>query len=352
MNYWMNQSINQKPNQQQNQQHKQQNKQHRNQQLVIAFYNLENLYDTVNNPMVSDDEFTPKGDKQYTEEIYKDKLVKLATVLNDIGMDYSKLGPAIIGVAEIENDTVLYDLTRHFLLRNKKLKIIHFDSKDARGVDVALLYNPTLFIPYTAAALVVTLPGRSKEFAHTRDILYVQGNLAGELVHIYVNHWPSRRGGEERSAPARAAAAAICKKHIDSIRLKNEQAKIIVMGDLNDNPTDKSIRKTLNAVGSFTSIQSNQLYNPWVNFYKKGMGTLANRDVWGLFDQILLSASFTMPNMACWQFQSAHIYYRNFMTEPAGPFKGYPMRTWEGNKYRGGFSDHFPTYIVLEKKIK
>jgi len=327
----------------------QQKKQHNKQQLVIAFYNLENLYDTVNNPMVSDDEFTPHGDKQYTGEIYKDKLVKLATVLNDIGMDYSKLGPAIIGVAEIENDTVLYDLTRHFLLRNKKLKIIHFDSKDARGVDVALLYNPTMFIPYTAAALVVSLPGRSKESAHTRDILYVQGNLAGDQVHIYVNHWPSRRGGEERSAPARAAAAAICKKHMDSIRLQNEQAKIIVMGDLNDNPTDKSIRKTLNAIGSYTSIQPNQLYNPWINFYKQGMGTLANRDVWGLFDQIILSASFTNPNLPGWHYQSAHIYYRSFMTEPAGPFKGYPMRTWEGNNYRGGFSDHFPTYIVLQK---
>lgn len=343
-----NQPSNQPNNQPNNLINHQINKQH----LVIAFYNVENLFDTVNNVMVSDDEFTPHGEKHYTEEIYKDKLLKLATVLHDIGKDMVATGPAILGIAEIENDTVLYDLTRHFLLRKKKLKFIHFDSKDARGVDVALLYNPALFIPYNATPLEVKLPGNSKESAHTRDILYVQGNLAGEQVHIYVNHWPSRRGGEERSAPAREAAATICRKHIDSIRLEHENAKIIVMGDLNDNPTDKSIRKTLEAVGSYTSILSHQLYNPWIHYYNQGLGTLANRDVWGLFDQILLSAAFTKPVLAGWQYQSAHIYHRSFMTEPSGPYKGYPMRTWDGNNYRGGFSDHFPTYIVLEKSIK
>ena len=320
--------------------------------LVIAFYNLENLYDTTNNPIVNDDEFIPTGVKLYTGDIYRNKLFKLATVLKDIGTDYSKQGAAVIGVAEIENDTVLYDLTRHFLLRDKKLKFIHYDSRDARGVDVALFYNPKFFVPQTASALVVTLPGKSKESATTRDILYVQGNLQGDRVHIYVNHWPSRRGGEERSAPAREAAASTCKKHIDSIRSVYPNARIIVMGDLNDNPTDKSIRKTLDASGSINQTRKDQFFNPWVKHYLQGSGTLANRDVWGLFDQILVSQPLTDSSGGGWYYQSSAIYYRAFMTEPAGRFKGYPMRTWEGNNYRGGFSDHFPTYIVLTKNVR
>jgi hypothetical protein len=316
--------------------------------IVIAFYNLENLYDTIDNPMVNDDEFLPNGAKRYSGDIYRDKLFKLATVLNNIGKTHSRKGASIIGVAEIENDTVLYDLTRHFLLYQYNWRFIHYDSKDARGVDVALFYNPKDFMPQFAKTIEVLLPGKSKESATTRDILYVKGQLKEEWIHVLVNHWPSRRGGEERSAPARASAAASCKKTIDSIQAIDPHAKIILMGDLNDNPTDKSIRKTLNAVGTVKGIYHNQLYNPWESFYENGMGTLANRDVWGLFDQILLSASFLDSSRWGLQFKNAHIYSKPFMTEPEGKFKGYPMRTWEGNTYRGGFSDHFPTYVVLK----
>lgn len=319
------------------------------QQLVVAFYNLENLYDTVNNPMANDDEFIPEGAKKYTGEIYRNKLFQLATVLKDIGKTHSRYGAALIGVAEIENDTVLYDLTRHFLLKAHHLKFIHFDSRDARGVDVALFYRPDLFIPLTARPLQVVLPGRSKDAAATRDILYVKGYLAGELFHIYVNHWPSRRGGEARSAPAREAAARVCRLHMDSILAGHPSARIILMGDLNDNPTDPSICQTLNASGSVQSLLKNQLFNPWVKHYLQGFGTLANRDVWGLFDQILVSKSLTDSGTNGLHFSQSFIYYRSFMAESSGPFKGYPMRTWEGNNYRGGFSDHFPTYIVLSK---
>jgi hypothetical protein len=315
--------------------------------LVIAFYNLENLYDTIDNPMVSDDEFTPQGAKQYNADIYRDKLFKLATVIKDIGVTDHTAGAAILGVAEIENDTVLYDLVRHFLLRDRKLKIIHFDSKDARGIDVGLLYNPALFIPHQAMPLRVELPGRTKEASNTRDILYVKGNLMGESVHIYVNHWPSRRGGEVRSAPARAAAAIVCRKHIDSILLAVPYAKMIVMGDLNDNPVDKSIRKQLNTSGNLSHTQPQQLFNPWEQHYNLGYGTLANRDIWGLFDQILLSYAFTDTTQKGWQYQKSVIYSKPFMVENSGKYIGYPMRTWDGNNYRGGFSDHFPTYIVL-----
>jgi exonuclease III len=320
--------------------------------IVIGFYNLENLYDTIDNPIVNDDEFIPKGAKRYNGNIYRDKLFKLATVLSDIGKTHSSKGASIVGVAEIENDTVLLDLTHHFLLYRNNWKFIHYDSRDARGVDVALFYNPKDFFPNYAKTIEVVLPGRSKESATTRDILYVKGQLKGECIHVLVNHWPSRRGGEERSAPARAAAANECRKLIDSIQQIDHSSKIILMGDLNDNPPDKSIRKTLNAVGTTNNIKENQLYNPWEAFYKKGMGTLANRDVWGLFDQILLSASFADSTKPGLHFKDAHIYSKPFMTEPEGKFKGYPMRTWDGNSYRGGFSDHFPTYAVLEKTLK
>ncbi|MBL7761066.1 MAG: endonuclease/exonuclease/phosphatase [Sediminibacterium sp.] len=321
----------------------------RQQQVVVAFYNLENLYDTVNNPMVNDDEFIPEGAKKYTGEIYRNKLFQLATVLKDIGKTHSRHGAALIGVAEIENDTVLYDLTRHFLLRPHRLKFIHFDSRDARGVDVALFYRPDLFIPLTARPLQVVLPGGSKEAAATRDILYVKGYLAGELFHIYVNHWPSRRGGEVRSAPARAAAAKVARLHMDSILLTAPSARIILMGDLNDNPTDPSITQTLRASGSIVGPSNSTLFNPWVKHYLQGFGTLANRDVWGLFDQILVSRSLVDSGSKGLHFSQSFIYFRHLMAEPSGLFKGYPMRTWNGNSYRGGYSDHFPTYIVLSK---
>ncbi len=319
---------------------------------VIAFYNLENLYDTINNPTVNDDDFTPLGIKKYTATIYLDKLDKLATVLKQMGTDMSPDGPAIIGVAEIENDTVLQDLTHHPYLVHRKYQIIHYNSRDARGIDVALLYNPHIFLPEKAEKLFVALPGNSKESFFTRDILYVKGWLAGEPVHVYVNHWPSRLGGEKRSAPARAVAAGTCKKHMDSILQKEPAAKIIVMGDLNDDPDSPSITESLGAKASAAQTRAGELFNPWVQLYSKGIGTLANRDSWGLFDQIILSHAWLNPSSHGFFYHRPYIFSPNFLKENTGRYKGYPMRTWDGNTYRGGYSDHFPTYVVLLKNIK
>ncbi|NJE06686.1 endonuclease/exonuclease/phosphatase, partial [Thermococcus sp. M36] len=169
---------------------------------------------------MNDDEFTPQGEKNYNSKIYFTKIERLATVLSGIGTDekvFNQDGAAIIGVAEVENDTVLNDLVHHPLLKNRNYQIVHYDSKDARGVDVGLLYNPKYFKVENSKPLFVKLPGGAKEAYYTRDVLWVKGKLDGETVHAYVNHWPSRLGGEERSAPARAAAAMVCKKHIDSI---------------------------------------------------------------------------------------------------------------------------------------
>lgn len=316
---------------------------------IVAFYNLENFYDTVDNPIVNDDDFTPGGVKHYTGAIYRDKVNKLATVVSQIGTEVSTAGAAILGVAEIENDTVLNDLVHHPLLQQRRYRIIHFDSRDARGVDVGLLYNPAFFVPRRAEKLFVALPGRSKDAFYTRDILYVTGYLSGDLVHVYVNHWPSRRGGEVRSAPARASAARVCRKHADSILGKDPKARIIVMGDLNDDPTSASITRALNAAGDAKQLPRGAFFNPWVKPYLRGIGTLANRDAWGLFDQIILSPAWLDCDTARLGFLHATIFARDFMKEDHGPFRSYPMRTWDGNQYRGGYSDHFPTYIVLVK---
>jgi hypothetical protein len=318
---------------------------------VIAFYNLENFYDTINNPLVNDDDFTPTGIKQYSKDIYTDKVAKLATVISQIGTEVSSSGPAIMGVAEIENDTVLNDLVSHPLIRYRHYKIIHYDSKDARGIDVGFLYDPKIFSPEKAEKLFVQMPNNSRGAFYTRDILYVKGQLAGETIHVYVNHWPSRRGGEERSAPARATAALTCKKHVDSVLQKEPNAKIVVMGDLNDDPDSPSITDALGAKPTISKTKPGELFNPWAALYAKGIGTLANRDSWGLFDQIIISQAWLNPNQPGLFYHYQQIFVRDFMKENAGRYEGYPMRTWDGNTYRGGYSDHFPTYIVLIKPL-
>ena len=317
---------------------------------VIAFYNLENFYDTIKNPAINDEEFTPLGIRNYTSKIYWDKVEHLATVLSLIATDINPDGPAMIGVAEIENDTVLNDLIKHPLLQNRNYHFIHYDSKDARGVDVALLYNPKYLHVDTSNKLFVSIPIDSKESYFTRDVLWIQGQLLGEPISIYVNHWPSRKGGEERSAPGREAAATVNRKHIDSILQKNPQAKIIVMGDLNDDPVSPSVTKFLGAKGNWEEVHSNDLYNPWVNLYNKGIGTLAFGDTWSLFDQILISSSWLNKNQPGFFFYQQKIFNRPFLIENTGKYKGYPMRTWDGTTYRGGYSDHFPSYIILLKK--
>ena len=320
--------------------------------VVVAFYNLENFYDTINNPAVNDDEFIPSGVRNYTGKIYRDKIEHLATVLSLIGTEFNPDGPAMIGVAEIENDTVLNDLVQHPLLRNRNYKFVHYDSRDARGVDVALLYNPQYLHIDTSVKLFVPLPHNSKDSYFTRDVLWVKGQLFGETVYIYVNHWPSRRGGEERSSPGREAAATVNRKHIDSLQQKEPHAKILVMGDLNDDPVSPSVTQFLGSKGILEEVGIHDLYNPWVAMYQKGIGTLAFRDAWGLFDQILLSASWLTKDQKGFFFYRQQVFNKPFLVENTGKYRGYPMRSWDGTNYRGGYSDHFPSYIILLKKIQ
>ena len=318
---------------------------------IVAFYNLENFYDTVDNPNINDEDFLPNGAKNYNGKVYWTKVQHLATVISQIGTDINPDGLAFIGVAEIENDTVLNDLIHHPLLKDRNYGIVHYDSRDIRGVDVALLYNPKYFTVLHSKKLFVHLPQGAKSSYFTRDVLWVKGILNGDTIYVFVNHWPSRVGGEQRSAPGRAAAAMVDKKFIDSIQARQPGAKIIVMGDLNDDPISPSVTKVLGAKGNIADVKPGELYNPWVDMYKKGIGTLAYQDAWGLFDQIIISYSWLDKNQPGYFFYQQHIFNKEFMVENIGKYKGYPMRTWDGNVYRGGYSDHFPTYIILLKKV-
>lgn len=318
--------------------------------VVISFYNLENLYDTINDPTKNDDDFTPEGLYKYNSAIYWDKLSRLSTVLSQIGTEASPDGAVLQGVAEVENDTVLTDLVKQKELKGRNLKIIHYNSPDIRGVDVGLLYNPKYFKPISSAPLFVQLPGGSKDAYFTRDVLYVKGTLLGDTVHVFVNHWPSRRGGEERSAPARAAAAMVSKVIIDSLMAVNPETKVIVMGDLNDDPISPSVAKVLNSKGNIEDVKPGGLFNPWVDFYKKGNGTLAYQDSWGLFDQIMISHGWLNKEQSGIFYFKAHIFRGEFMVQKTGRYRGYARRTWDGNTYNYGYSDHFPTYIIMLKK--
>lgn len=318
---------------------------------LIGFYNLENFYDTINDPGKNDEEFLPEGANHYTGAVYRDKIGKLSEVISQIGTDISPDGLAIMGCAEIENDTVLTDLVHSPRLDKRGYKIVHYNSPDIRGVDVGLLYNPKYFSPRFSESLFVPLfePDGAPRF--TRDVLYVEGMLLGEPVYIFVNHWPSRRGGEEASAPSRAVAAGVSKHKIDSIVKLNPDAKIILMGDLNDDPVSPSVAKVIGAAGNRESVKPGGMFNPWTNYYKQGIGTLAYQDSWNLFDQIILSSGWLRKDQPGFYFKEARIFSKPWMMQQDGRYKGYPKRTYDFNRYIGGYSDHFPTFTVFYKQV-
>lgn len=315
---------------------------------LIGFYNLENLYDTINQEFVDDEEFTPNGSRRYTGAVYWDKLKHLDQVLSELGTDHSPEGLAVIGVAEIENRTVLKDLCLREKIKNRGYKIVHYDSRDARGVDVGLLYNPKYFKVLKSDKLFVDLSDVGQGL--TRDILWVQGVFLGTEIHIMIGHWPSRRGGEEASMTRRCRAAEVMRKKADSIYRMDPAARIVVMGDLNDDPVSKSVVECLRATGEKSKARDGVFYNPFVDYFNKGIGTLAYNDAWNLFDQILISPKF-LDKTGSLYYQGAHIFNRKYMISMDGQYRGYPLRTYQGDIYQGGYSDHFPTYIVLLKPL-
>ncbi|MDO6601381.1 endonuclease/exonuclease/phosphatase family protein [Arenibacter palladensis] len=318
---------------------------------TVAFYNLENLFDTINDPLTLDDVRTPVGKDNWTTERYNQKVYNMSKVLSEIGSPDSQNSPDIIGLCELENRQVVEDLTNHPILREKDYGIIHFDSPDERGIDVALLYKKTVFLPTSFASLRLLLTNENEYRDYTRDQLVVGGILDGEEMHFIVNHWPSRSGGEARSKPYRIAAARLNKKIIDSITKLSPEAKIIGMGDLNDDPIDDSLKKILKTKGTVTDLETRDLYNPMETLYKKGIGSLAYRDRWNLFDQIYFTANIAQESPDRYRFWKAGVYSPSYLIDKKGQYKGYPLRTYAGGNYIGGYSDHFPVYIHLIKAI-
>lgn len=319
--------------------------------ITIAFYNVENLFDYEDDPITFDDDRTPEGKDNWTQEIYEAKVRNTAKVIADIGQDLTGTSPAIIGLCEIENRRVLEDLANDPTLLNNDYGIVHFDSPDRRGIDVALLYKKKLFTPTNSKAheLLIYQDHDRNQRIYTRDQLLVSGMLAGEKIHFIVNHWPSRSGGEERSRSKRIKAAELNKRIIDSLFSENPYAKIITMGDMNDDPTSPSIKTVLKTKSERESIGLKGLYNPMENMHKKGMGTLAYRDAWNLFDQIIISTELAKKDFTAYRFYKAGIYNKNYLQTPRGQYKGYPFRSF-ANAYTGGYSDHFPVYIYLIKE--
>ncbi|KAB1069826.1 endonuclease/exonuclease/phosphatase family protein [Tamlana haliotis] len=318
---------------------------------TLAFYNLENLFDTINDPNKFD-EYSPMMEiKTHRKKAYEQKLVNMSKVLVDIGKDFTKQPPALIGICEIENAAVLEDLIMEPSIRDYQYKYIHFDAPDMRGIDVALLYRKALFTPIHSSTHGLKIYEDDKRI-YTRDQLLVTGKLENETIHVIVNHWPSRRGGASKSNHKRMAAAKLNKRIIDSLQVIDPYAKIFVMGDLNDNPNNASVKKVLKAKGDKNKINLKGIYNPYINLYKAGFGTTAYRDAWSLFDQIMLTKPFLEKDYKSFQFYKAGIYNKNYLIQQSGTYKGYPFRSWNNSGFSNGFSDHFPVYVYLIKEVQ
>lgn len=313
---------------------------------IVAFYNVENLFDTENDPLKNDEDFLPEGSYQWTPERYAEKLRHLSDVISLIGKEFG--GPVILGVSEIENRKVLEDLAATPKLQPFHFGVAHHDSPDRRGVDVGLFYNKDRFRVLEVIPHPLIIPDDTA--FKTRDQLLVVGVLDNtDTLHVVVNHWPSKRGGEKRSMPKRAAAAELSRHIADSIKLAHKDAKVIIMGDLNDNPDSKSIMNVLGTKVKIKDVEDGDLFNPMWQLYRDGIWSYLYQDSPNVIDNIIVSSGLLNPRPNTYKFVSAHIFRAKFMFSTSGSFAGYPMRTYAAGTYQGGYSDHLPVYIILQK---
>ncbi|MEP3208940.1 MAG: endonuclease/exonuclease/phosphatase family protein [Maribacter sp.] len=314
---------------------------------TIAFYNVENLFDTKNDSLIFDDDRTPEGKDNWTIGRYEKKITNIAKVLSEVGSVLTKTSPDIIGLCEIENKWVVEDLIQHKTLNDKNYGIIHFDSPDERGIDVAFLYKKSAFIPDSFKSHRLLIFDDEGFRDYSRDQLVVGGFLDNEKIVFIINHWPSRSGGEARSRPNRLAAAKLNSRIIDSIKKLNVDSKIISMGDFNDDPIDDSFKKVLKTKGKVKNVSEGSPFNPMEKLFRKGIGSLAYRDKWNLFDQIFFTSNLINDKKEGYGFWTAAVFNPTYLLDPMGRYKGYPLRTYAGGSYIGGYSDHFPVYMYL-----
>lgn len=312
--------------------------------FTVGFYNVENLFDTIDQKRVDDADFTPEGKLKWNSERYFTKLDHLSRVISELGQSN---GPDVLGMAEVENAGVLKDLSNMPLLKTEGYNIVHFESPDERGIDVALLFKSKSFKLVAAEKIRISFPDDPKD--KTRDILLVSLlKDKKDTIYFMVNHFPSRKGGTEISEPKRIYVAQQARKAVDSLLKQNYQAKIILMGDFNDEPQDRSIREALRCQYKKNEVSWDELYNPMMDLKEKGMGTIMYRRNYELIDQFMLSAAFLSENSKMhYIMNSATIYMPEYLVEQTEAYKGSPLRTYGGQKYLGGYSDHFPVFMKI-----
>ncbi len=318
----------------------------------IVFYNLENLFDTIKSPNVIDDDFTPKGSYAWNTPKYQKKIANIDEVFYKLAST-ARTFPIIIGVSEIENRNVLEDIVSAPKIGKANYQIVHYDSPDARGIDVALLYRPDVF-KYEGSKPLRVFISDSSNFK-TRDVLMTWGTIENEKFYFFVCHWPSRRGG--RSDLFRCAAAQTAKDAIDSVTKLDPSSNIILMGDLNDDPVDKSIYEVLGAKGKIDkNARAGELFNPFYDMFKAGYGSLGYQDSWNIFDNIVVNSNLVNQSKGKLTLYKpdynkywGNIFNQPFLTNQSGQYKNYPFRTYVGTNFQGGYSDHFPVFIYIVK---
>ena len=299
------------------------------------------------------DEFTYNSAKNWNTKNYNQKIANEARVISEMGAQYTKTAPVIVGLIEVENRQVIEDLIKHPLLAKYDYGIIHYNSYDARGIDVALIYQKRRFTPTNSLKKEIKIFNDGKR-SYTRNILVATGFLDNEKIAVFMNHWPSRSGGEARSLPKRNAAAVVLKQQMDSIRLKDPSTKLFAMGDFNDDPVSSSLKNYLKAVLSPKDLSPETPYlNLMYPLYKKGVASLAYQDAPNLFDQIIVTGNVISDQVGKeYSVYKTEIFAPSYLINKEGNWKGYPFRSWNGDTFTGGYSDHFPAFVVLQREVQ
>ncbi len=309
----------------------------------IAFYNLENLFDFQHNQYTLDIDYTPEGKLEWSEDRYFRKIQNLGKAISKIGLKKSSLPPIFLGVSEVENKNCLDDLINTEKLHPFDYDFVHYDSPDERGIDVAFLYQKKYFELIYSDTYVLYLTDNENNRDYTRDVLLVSGKLFNEQIYIIVNHWPSRNNGLKNSDSKRLKAAKLVQEIIKDIHKENDNPKIIIMGDFNDEPNSNSIKNYL---------MSDDFYNPMLDFQEKKKGSVKHHGKWYMFDQIIISNNFLITDSNKVKYKNVEIFDESFLQEKTGKRKGAPKRTYIGKWHQGGFSDHFPVLAYFQKIVK
>jgi predicted extracellular nuclease len=309
-------------------------------EYTVLSYNVENLFDTKDDPKIPDEEFLPESEKKWTNERYQKKLDDLAKVISTVNPLET---PEIVGLVEIENQSVLEDLVRTAALKNHRYAIIHEESPDYRGIDVALIYRKDAFREISHETMPVVFPDDTT--FKTRDILHVVGKIRHQTVHVFVNHWPSRIGGDEKTEPKRMLAASVLKKRVDQLLAVDPKARIIIMGDMNDEPANKSLTETL---GAQSPASGAKLVNLMMPDDVAGLGTYFYNGDWNMLDNLVVSNELITGKKLRVENQKGTIYSSPWMIFTNKTGDKTPNRSYVGNKYVGGVSDHFPVYFKMK----